>query len=118
LIELQAAIAVLVLGLMGLSGAMVLAMQNQASSRERLLVSRALSRRLEEIGETPLEQIAATYDGTRFYIPGVQRTNSIAPVGEIQVAVRDPRLVEVTITATWSGDNGAESLDLFQEFGK
>src|SRR5262245_46787862 len=63
LIELVITLLMFVVGVLGLSSAMVSAQRSQAWSRARLLASRSLASQLEVIGSTPFDGIKSTYDG-------------------------------------------------------
>ena len=109
-------------GIVGLSGAMVVAKRSQVSSRERLIACRALQNQIEEIGESDFNQIASTYDGRQFEIPllktGSSTTTYGTPTGRVTVVAVDPRRLQVTVTGTWNGENGPQSFQLYQEFSQ
>ena len=62
LIELAITILMFVVGVFGLSSAMLAAQRSQAWSRDRLLASRSLASQLETIGNTPFDNIKSTFD--------------------------------------------------------
>jgi Tfp pilus assembly protein PilV len=124
LIELMVTLLMFVVGIFGLSSAMVAAQRSQAWSRDRLLASRSLASQLEAIGNTPFDNIKSTYDaktlnGVYSSGSGYQTgTNSRAPTVRAAVTTIDSRLLGVTLTATWTDATGTRTLSLYQEFGK
>ena len=124
LIELVITILMFVVGVFGLSSAMLAAQRSQAWSRDRLLASRSLASQLETIGNTPFDNIKSTYDLktlTSGYTSGSgyqTGTNSRAPTIRAAVTTIDTRLLGVTLTATWTDATGTRTMTLYQEFGK
>jgi Tfp pilus assembly protein PilV len=120
LIELVITLLMFTVGVFGLASAMVSAQRSQDWSRERLLASRALASQLEVIGETPFDNIKATYDGKTLTTTTPSGYKSQGSVPNITAAVTtiDTRLLGVTLTATWTDSTGTRSLTLYQEFGK
>jgi type II secretory pathway pseudopilin PulG len=118
LLEVQITIVLVVVAVVGLAGAMVTSSRCQAASRERQVVSHALASQLETITQTPFDQIATRHGGAQFEIPGVLPTASTRPAGRVQVVVRDPDFLEVTVSGAWKGLSGPESFDLFQEVSR
>jgi Tfp pilus assembly protein PilV len=118
LLEVQITIVLVVVAIVGLAGAMVTSSRCQGASRERQVVSHTLANQLETITQTPFDQIVTRYDGSQFEIPGVLPTASTRPAGRVQVVVRDPDFLEVTVSGTWKGISGPESFDLFQEVSR
>ncbi len=122
LIELVITLLMFTVGVFGLASAMVSAQRSQDWSRERLLASRALASQLELIGETPFDNIKATFDGKTLTLtdPSGYKTgpNARKPNIGATVTTIDARLLGVTLTATWTDSTGVRSLTLYQEFGK
>ena len=118
LIEVQITIVLVVIGMVGLSGAMVSANRCQSASRERLVVSHNLSNQLESIVQTPFDQIVARHDGSRFEIPGVSPASTAQPAGRVQVELKGDDFLEVTVSGDWKGNSGPESLNLSQEIAR
>ena len=118
LLEVQMTIVILLVGVMALSGTMVLSSHSQRASRERAAVSRALAAQMETIGETAIDLIPLLFNGQEFDIPGVTPATAGRKAGQVTVTIVNLDYLEVTVTATWRGDAGTESHNFFQEFAR
>jgi Tfp pilus assembly protein PilV len=125
LIELTITLTLLVVGVLGLSVAMVASQRCQTWSRDRLLAARVLSKQLEFIGKSNFDDILATYNGKQLKadLTAMEPVNgttiiSRTPVTQAQVTQINSHLLGVTLTATWTDEGGVKTLSLYQEFGQ
>lgn len=119
LIELSVTLTLLVVGILGLSIAILTGQRCQTWSRDRLLAGRMLANQLEYIGRSSFDDILPTYNGKVLGAQSVDSTTNLrAPVIASKVAQLDTHLLGVTLTATWNDETGAKTLSLYQEFGK
>jgi len=120
LVELVITLLMFTVGVFGLASAMVSAQRSQDWSRARLLASRALASQMELVGETPFDNIVATFDKKTLTTttPSGYKSQGKVPTVTAAVTTIDTRLLGVTLTATWTDTTGARALTLYQEFGK
>jgi len=120
LVELVITLLMFVVGVFGLASAMVSAQRSQDWSRARLLASRTLASQMEVVGETPFDNIVATFDKKTLTTTTQSGYKSQGRVPTVTAAVTtiDTRLLGVTLTATWTDTTGARTLTIYQEFGK
>jgi len=110
LLELMAALSVIIVGLVALSGYLVSAsgQREQVTLRHRVLAE--AQNILEEIRATDPYAIRATYDGATFPVEGVQGVVAGGRTIAVAVDSSDPKLLTVTVTGRWRARGAEDSL--------
>jgi hypothetical protein len=121
LVELMAAFAVVVIGILGVAASIATALQNQSTSIDRTYVFRELANQLEVIGRTDFAAIESTYNGMSIplYRDGLDKETAggtLEYLGQARVLVQviDADHLAVTVSATVDG----ETIQLYQEFAE
>ena len=108
LVEMTAAIAIVVVGLTALAGVLLPIQRQRAQATARFQVLGQAQTLSAEIRGAPPQSIAATYDDTRSLVPGITGAQDDGSVLDIQVDSADPRLLVVTIRGTWIVNGAVE----------
>ncbi len=102
LIEIHIAMTILAVALVGM-GTLVVSSSRQTEvdeSRQRVL--QAAQNLIEEIRTVDTETILSTYDGQTYNVEDVTGTAGPTEVLSVAVTAIEPKLLQVSITATWS----------------
>ncbi len=87
--------------------------RRQAAVRSDVL--RAAVAVLEQVKLTDPSLVQANHDGTTHHVTGVDGTNGDGSALTVDVDATEPRLVGVTVTASWYRGDSVETLDLRTE---
>jgi len=121
LIEVLVATLVLVVAIFGLVATLSYTMRQEADTREVSVAMNFLRAKVEEVRSQPFDDIFTYYSqgaNRNFEVPGLDPQagdpDPFAPhrVGEVIVGVINPRLLRVTVRASWTGLMGERTLDL------
>ncbi|MBI3272242.1 MAG: hypothetical protein HYZ53_24845 [Planctomycetes bacterium] len=108
LLEAMLAAVVILVALMGLASTMSYAARTDMVAGEHMSALNAGRAEMETIKATSFGALAAL-NNTNFTVAGM---SGLTPVGQVLVNTTNPNLFDVTVTVTWRGVMGPQTLTL------
>ncbi len=115
LMEIAISVSILIVGLVSLAGVLVsISHQREELTVRRTVLGRARSI-VEEIKGVSPDTVAQAYNGLAYMVEGVTGNGNNGEAITVAVDTTNPRLIRVTLTASWTAFNKSESLVLESE---
>ncbi len=116
LVELVIAATVLTVAFGGMGTLLVSLTRQRGETEKRTIVAMEAENKIEEITGMDPNNIQTAYDGTTYFVSGIEGDHPDDSVLSVSVVYQETRLLAVTVTGAWRDEGITRNLVLYTEF--